>query len=73
MYVVIHQHIGMQQALGVEQGFAQQGQVVRPVNVIQKAGKTIVAVLHDVLRNVGEIKTELTGHDPMIAAGTTPR
>jgi hypothetical protein len=62
MDVVVHQHIGMQRDVGVEQGFAQQMQIAPPVGVIEEAGQAIVAALDDVLRYVGKIESGQACH-----------
>jgi hypothetical protein len=53
MHVVVHQHIGVQCAVGSEQRLAQQIEVTTAVVVIQEAGQAVVAALDDVLGDVG--------------------
>ena len=38
MGVIVHEHVSVQSAFGVEQGFAQQGQIAAAVEVVEKAG-----------------------------------
>jgi len=62
VHVVVHQHVGMQVAAGGEQGVAQQVAVAAAVFVVQEAGQAIVAALHEVLRDAGQVKTGQAGH-----------
>lgn len=54
--MVVHQHVGMQLAVGRRQGICQQGQVAPPVVIAQEAGKPVVAPLDDVKRTPGMSK-----------------
>ena len=70
-HVVVHQHVRMQFDIGDGQLLAQQFQVVDAVNVVQEARQAVVAALHDVLRNSGQVQARLAGHVRMFvpAAG----
>jgi hypothetical protein len=49
MDVIVHQHVGVEMAAGMQQGFTQELQVSTSVVVIKKAREPIVSSLHDVL------------------------
>lgn len=57
-----HQHEGMDGAVMLERGFAQFLQVLSVIHIGSEAGLTVVAALHDVLRDAGQIKSWLSGH-----------
>ena len=60
------EHVSVQSAFGVEQGFAQQGQIAAAVEVVEKAGQGVVATLHDVLRNVWQVESWKACHEEMM-------
>jgi len=60
--VVTHQHIGKQPAAEPQQCLSQALQVTLTILVIQKTRQTIIAPLHYVLRNTGEIEAWESGH-----------
>jgi hypothetical protein len=62
MDVVAHQYVCVQSGSGVEQCFAKQHQVMLPIVVVEKAGQSIVAALDNVLRNIGQVESWLSGH-----------
>lgn len=65
--VIVHEHVGMKKATRVQQRVAEQMQITLPVGVIEKAGEAIVASLHDVLRNAGQIESRKSGHEASVA------
>lgn len=54
--MIVHQHIGMKNAPGMQQSFTKQLKVTTPVTVIEKTRQSIIASLHHVLRNIGKIE-----------------
>ncbi|PMQ03732.1 hypothetical protein DyAD56_18680 [Dyella sp. AD56] len=60
--MIVHQHIGMKNAPGMQQGFTKQLKVATPVTVIEKTRRSIIASLHHVLRNIGKIESRLACH-----------
>ena len=53
---------------GGQQRFAQQNQVSPSVAVVEEAGQAIVAALHDLLGDVRQVETGLSGHAASLAA-----
>ena len=72
VHVVVHQHVGVQAAAGGVQCFAQQLAIARAVFVVQEAGQAIVAALHDVLRDAGQVEAWEAGHARRIALRVGP-
>jgi len=64
MYVVAHQHVGMQPATEPPQRLPQALQIALTVKIVQKARQAVVAPLHHVLRNAGKIEARLASHAP---------
>lgn len=60
--VIVHQHPSMQRTAGALQALAQQLPIARPVHVVQDAGQAVVAALHHLLRNTGQVQTGQAGH-----------
>lgn len=50
---VVHQHLRVQCAAGVEQRLVQQRQVALPIVIVENAGQSIVSALNNMLRNSG--------------------
>lgn len=67
MHVVVHQHVGMQATAGGVQRFPQQLAIAGAIFVVQEAGQAIVAALHDVLRDAGQVEAWESGHARMVA------
>lgn len=55
MHMIAHQYIGMQRTAIAQKGLTQALQVTPPVLVIEEAKHAVVAALHYMLRNAGEI------------------
>lgn len=64
MDVIGHQDVGMQHATVSQQPFPQALEVALSVLIIEKARKPVVAALHHMLRNTGEIRTRESSHGP---------
>lgn len=62
MHVVVHQHVGVQLAAGRKQCFAQQLAITGTVFIVQEAGQAVVAALHDMLRDAGQVEAWKAGH-----------
>ncbi len=62
MDVVAYQYVRVQSGYCVEQCFAKQPQVMLPIVVVEKAGQSIVAALDNVLRNIVQVESWLSGH-----------
>lgn len=60
--MIVHQHIGVKNAPRMQQSFAKQLEITVSIAVIEKTKQSIIATLHDVLRNIGEIKSRLACH-----------
>ncbi|WP_298579081.1 hypothetical protein [uncultured Luteimonas sp.] len=67
MDVVVHQHVGMQVHASCLECFAKKREVAQAVAVVQEAWQPVVAALHDVLRNTGQVQTGKAGHGPSLA------
>jgi len=57
-----HQHVGVQRAVVLDQGFTQVSQVDGEIAVVKKHGLAIVAALHDMLRDIRHIDAGKAGH-----------
>lgn len=62
VHVVGHQYPGMQPALVLQAQLTQVLQVAMVVGGVEEAGLAIIAPLHDVLGNAGQVDTGLAGH-----------
>lgn len=62
MDVVGHQHLRVQGTLVLERRFAKLLAVMQVVSVIGEARLAIIAALHDVLGNTGEVEAGQAGH-----------
>jgi len=62
MDAVGHQHIGMYGAAVSGSGIAQFVEVARAVDGREEAGAAIVAALHEVLRQAGQVDAGLSWH-----------
>ena len=65
--MVVHQHVGVQPAVAGQQGFTQQLAIAGAVLVVQEARQAVVAALHDVLRDAGEVDAGVSGHGGSLA------
>ena len=68
MNVVVHKDVSMQPAAGRVQRFPEDGQVVKAILIVQEAREAIVAALHDMLRNIGQVDSGKSGHMTIPAA-----
>lgn len=71
--VVAHQHIRMQPASETQQRVAHALHVALAILVVRKAWQSIVAPLHDVLPNSGEVVAWKSGHAASIAGESLAR
>ena len=55
VHMVVHQHVGVKLAVGGEQCFVQELPVASAVDIVEEAGQAVVAALHDVLRDAGQV------------------
>lgn len=62
VHVVVHQHIGVQLASAGKQGFAQKLPIAGPVLSVEETGQAVVAALHDMLWDAGEVDAGLSRH-----------
>lgn len=62
--MIVHQHVGVQMAFGIQQELAQEGQVAPAVVVIEEAGQAVVPTLDDVLRDVCKVESWLPSMSP---------
>src|SRR3546814_4637045 len=60
--MIVHQDIGMQTAVRRRQRLPQELQVAQSIAIIQEAGQAVVATLHYVLRDVGQVEAGEAGH-----------
>ena len=67
MHVVVHQHAGMQPAMKAGERNQQALQLALAILVIKEAGQPIVAPLHHVLGNAGEVGARKAGHAGSLA------
>lgn len=65
--MIVHQHIGVEMHTADGECLTQQVEIVQAVAVVEKAGQTIVAALHDVLRNTGKVEAGCAAHAHSIA------
>lgn len=71
--VVVHQHAGVQLAARVEHCIPQHGELTASIGIIEKAGKSFIATLYNVLRNAEEVESWLSGHCLAIGVACFPR
>jgi hypothetical protein len=71
--VVVHQHIGVEQAAVGEQRLAQQLAISGAIGIVRETGQAVVAALHDVLRDAGKVESGLACHAASIAAACPHR
>jgi len=62
MDMVVHQDIGMQVALRPGQRLAQEVEVAQSIAIVEEAGQAVVAALHHVLRDAGQVDTGEASH-----------
>lgn len=62
VHMVAHQHIGVQSASEAQECMAQALQVTLAIFIVQKARQPVVAPLHYVLWNAGDIVAWMSGH-----------
>lgn len=72
MDVITHQHVRVQRAAEAQQAFAQALQVAPTILIVQKTGQPVVAALHDVLRNAGQIQSGKSCHGHKLLALRCP-
>lgn len=56
-HVVFHRHVSLQTAFGGQQCRSQKLAIAQAVGTVEHRGQTVVAMLHDVLRKVGQIES----------------
>jgi len=67
--MVGHQHVGMHRTAFAQGGFAQQRAITEVVRLGEEAGLPVVAALHDMLRDAGEINAWRAGHGAGLREG----
>ena len=60
--MIAHEHVGMDRAAMAQTRVVQYVQVTSSIVVVEEARHAIVATLHDVLRNVGDVGTRQASH-----------
>jgi hypothetical protein len=60
--VVVHEHIGVKPAFRRVRSLPKQPDVQEAILIIEEAGQAVVAALHDVLRNAGQVESGKSGH-----------
>lgn len=71
MDVVVHLHVRVQSALVLERRFTPFLAVMQEVSAIGEASLAIIASLHDVLGNTGEVAVGQAGH-PWLSTWRSP-
>lgn len=73
VHVIFHQDVGVQSATCVEQRFAQKCRIALPIVIVKKAGQSIVAALDNVLGNLRQVESRLSGHRVRIGGSMLPQ
>jgi hypothetical protein len=64
MHVIVHQDVSVQPALKSFQRLQQTLQVLLSIVIVEKTWQPVIASLHHVLRNAGEVESRGASHGP---------
>jgi hypothetical protein len=60
LHMVGHQHVGVEGAIVAQRGFTELLPVMQIVGIVGKAGVSVIATLHDVLRDARQVEATRT-------------